>query len=1007
MGRIDDLVSAEFASWEQRGRGWQVWPEPIRPEPPFQEFTGYQLPHSQIEIDDGRRPGFLASLFDFIEKRTNPAPAITDDEALEPQPVSTEAPLVTQFTASLPANLEISDQAVCAFFNSLSICIEPTAFEIVGTPENVSVQFASSAADATPLRRQLTAHFPDVAFIPPKDELSELWTNIDGDGLIVDFGLAHEFMMPLQTAHSGDPFVGIIAAVSELECDESAVFQVIFQCTRNPWPQSVWRSVTDQNGKALFINKLQLIPGTKTKLASQLFGAVVRVAAKASSFERSTEIVRSLAYSLRSFTMLESNHLIPLENDQYPYEAHEEDLLNRQSRRTGMLLNREELLGFVHFPSDEVRCPKMVRQQARTRPAIRLPSAGVLLGYNRHAGQQTEVRLSTEQRSQHTYVIGASGTGKSTFMFNLIQQDLQNGEGLGVVDPHGDLVDRILGIVPEDRIEDVILFDPTDEEYSVGFNILSAHSELERNLLASDLVSAFQRLSTSWGDQLNAVLNNAILAFLESDSGGTLSDLQRFLIDSEFRRNFLRTVRDSEIVYYWEKAFPQLGGNKSIGPVLTRLNDFLAQKRIRHIVSQRQNHLDFANIIDTGKIFLAKLPKGLIGDKNAFLLGSLLVSKFQQTAMSRQRLTAEERRDFWLYLDEFPNFITSSMAEILSGVRKYRLGLILAHQELHQLQKDSSVASAALSNPLTRICFRVGDDDARRLAPGFSNFEARDLQNLAKGEAIVRIERSDHDFNLAVPLPAAPDEKAAKAIRERVVTASRKKYAVLRNQIEARDDSVLRPPDKPSVAPESAPQPVIAPPQPAIPKEQLAPTPSSPPALGRGGAQHTLIQARIKAAAEDCGFRVTCEGAVSETKGSADLILQKEGYSIACEISVTTTIDHEFGNITKCLKGGFNAIAVISTKKAWLKAIAEAVSGALGISEAAKISYFTPDQFIEHLANLPVAVATPPAAAVETVTTSRGFKVKRSAPKLSPEERRLREEEANKTIADIIQKKLE
>jgi hypothetical protein len=1004
MGRIDELVSLEFSKWEQRGRGWRVWPETVRPEPPYEEFSGYRLAESHLPTDDGRKPGLLASLFDSLARSISPIPAVTAHEAVEAEPVLSEAPLVAELAASLPANLDVADQAVCAFLNSLSVCIEPTGFEIVGSPDTISIQFASSPADEAPLQRQLTAHFPDLAFTPTRDNLSALWTQIDGDGLIVDFGLAHEFMMPLLTAHSSDPCVGVIAAMSELERDEAAVFQVIFQGVRNPWPASVWRAVTDRNGKALFINKLQLIPGTKTKLTSQLFGAVVRVAAKATSFERSTEIVRSLAYSLRSFTMLESNHLIPLENDEYPYEAHEEDLLNRQSRRTGMLLNREELLGFVHFPSDEVRCPKIVRQQARTRPAIRLPAAGILLGYNRHAGQQSEVRLSTEQRSQHTYVIGASGTGKSTFMFNLIYQDLRNGEGLGVVDPHGDLVDRILGIIPEERIEDVILFDPTDEEYSVGFNILSAHSDLERNLLASDLVSAFQRLSTSWGDQLNAVLNNAILAFLESNRGGTLSDLQRFLIDPEFRNSFLKSVRDPEIVYYWQKAFPQLGGNKSIGPVLTRLNDFLAQKRIRHIVSQRENRLDFANIIDTGKIFLAKLPKGLIGDKNAFLLGSLLVSKFQQTAMSRQRLAAEQRRDYWLYLDEFPNFITSSMAEILSGVRKYRLGLILAHQELHQLQKDSSVASAALSNPLTRICFRVGDEDARKLAQGFSNFEARDLQNLAKGEAIVRIERSDHDFNLAVPLPEAADENDAKAIRERVVTASRKKYAVLRSQIDTRESTTPTHVESTAAPQERVPNPLTPL---AIRREQVAPSPSALPALGRGGAQHQLLQARIKAAAEGHGFRVTCEGTIADTKGSADLVLEKERYSIACEISVTTTIDHEFGNIIKCLKGGFNAVAVISIRKAWLKEIAETVAGALGADEAAKISYFTPDQFIEHLTKLQGSIATPPVAPTETVTIRRGFKVKRSAPRLSPEDRRLREEDANKTIAEIIRNKLE
>jgi hypothetical protein len=366
----------------------------------------------------------------------------------------------------------------------------------------------------------------------------------------------------------------------------------------------------------------------------------------------------------------------------------------------------------------------------------------------------------------------------------LIHQDIANGAGVAVIDPHGDLVNRILGSIPENRIGDVVLFDPTDEDFSVGFNILAAHSDVEKTLLASDLVSVFRRLSSSWGDQLNSVLNNAILAFLESDRGGTLSDLQRFLIDASYRNEFLESVHDPDIVYYWRKAFPQLGGNKSIGSVLTRLNEFLIPKPIRYMVSQRENKVDLNQVMDQGKILLARLSKGLIGDKNAFLLGSLLVSKFQQLAMSRQRVAAENRRDFWLYLDEFQNFITPSMAEILTGTRKYHLGLVLAHHYLSQLREDSDVASAVMTNPYTRVCFRVGSDDARKLADTFASFDADDLQNLRRGEAVVRVERRDQDFNLTVPLPPLPG-KDALAVQARVIEASRIKYGTPRTEIEA------------------------------------------------------------------------------------------------------------------------------------------------------------------------------------------------------------------------------
>ena len=359
------------------------------------------------------------------------------------------------------------------------------------------------------------------------------------------------------------------------------------------------------------------------------------------------------------------------------------------------------------------------------------------------------------------------------------------GQGVaGARSANGDLVDKILGVIPRERIADVVLIDPSDEEYSVGFNILAAHSDFEKSLLSSDLVSVFQRLSTSWGDQMNSVLRNAILAFLESTEGGTLADLRRFLLDTGFRNRFLATVTDPEIVYYWQKAFPQLSGNKSIGPVVTRLDEFLSRKPIRYMVSQKENRVNFAEVIDGGKILLAKLPQGLIGRENSHLLGSLLLSKLQQMAMSRQRMRESERRDFWCYVDEFHSFITPSMAEILTGARKYRVGLVLAHQELRQLQSSDEVASAVLANAFTRAVFRVGDADARSLENGFSHFEARDLQNLETGEAICRIERSDFDFNLAVrmPEPAADNEDAR---REEVIAASRSTYGRSRADIEA------------------------------------------------------------------------------------------------------------------------------------------------------------------------------------------------------------------------------
>ncbi len=1063
MSRLDEQLTEQFRQWERRGRGWQVFDEPVCHEPPFRPFHGHYLPESP-PMDDGRRQTSLGSFIQRLSRSLStaqPPPLVIPEVDEEPEPKPLIRDSLIELQTSLPANLNISREAFEQFLLNLSLCREPISFELLGLPQKITAQFATHSDDAPLVRRQLQAHFPEAVFQTVEGLLEQSWDACEGDDMLaVEFGLEREFMLPLATGKL-DPFIGIVGALAELQPDELALFQVLFQPVHHPWSESVLRSVTHADGKPFFVNAPELTDAAKTKIARPLYATVVRMMMRTARQERTLQLARDLAASLRVFAHPNGNALIPLTNDEYPFEEHIEDVLRRQSRRSGMLLNSDELTGFVHLPSSAVRSAKLRGEIRKTKsaPAIVRQADGVLLGNNVHAGQSVPVRLTPDQRVKHCHIIGASGTGKSTLLFNLIQQDIENGEGVAVLDPHGDLIERILGIIPPERIDDVVLVDASDEEFSVGFNILSAHSDFEKNLLASDLVSVFARLSTSWGDQMGSVLQNAILAFLESDRGGTLADLRRFLIDVPYRNEFLKTVRDPDVVFYWQKAFPQLTGNRSLGPVLTRLETFLAPKPIRYMVSQPVNRLDFADILDTGKIFLAKLPQGQMGKENAFLLGSLLVSKFQQLAMSRQRMSEAQRRNFWLYIDEFQNFITPSMAEILSGARKYRLGLILAHQELRQLQRDSEVAGAVLSNPYARIVFRVGDEDARKLSDGFGSFEARDLQNLGTGEAIARVERSDFDFNLTIPLPDEPNPITAAEVRNRIITASREKYALPRAEIEAallrqlqtiesdrtsekprlkrerpRPDaveptatavplppipevispvpSVEKPPAKPEhqepSVPESKPAEVQnvtvsekkeapATPEPIVVREALPPRD-----LGRGGAQHKAIQKRVKNLAEDLGFRGTIEKEVLEGRGSVDLLLERDDRTIACEISITTTIDHEVGNVVKCIKAGFSNIAVICPNEVHLGKIKAAVSGSLGPEVTARVSFYHPDQFIAHLESLPLPVLKTP----DTVKVRRGFRVKRSPSKLAPDEQRQREDVVIRSIAEAMQRKV-
>jgi hypothetical protein len=469
---------------------------------------------------------------------------------------------------------------------------------------------------------------------------------------------------------------------------------------------------------------------------------------------------------------------------------------------------------------------------------------------------------------------------------------------------------------------------------------------------------------------------------------------------------------------------------------LTRLDTFLAKKPVRLMESQPENRLDFAHIMDSGKIFLAKLPEGLLGKENSHLLGTVLISKFQQIAMSRQAQQVSSRRDFWLYIDEFANFITPSMAEILSGARKYRLGLTLAHHELHQLERNKEVASAVMSHPYTRVVFRVGDDDAKKLADGFSYFEAKDLRNLPAGQAVCRVERSDFDFNLSVPMPEALDRTAAESRRSEVITASRRKYAMARVDMEAllaksravtpapteaplQSTPVAPPVPKASLPPDALPATVPEPPPkilatpaptvsekkisespPIVPPEAIAPSEPEPPKdLGKGGGQHKAIQQRIKKVAEDLGFRSIIEHPIAGSKEGIDLFLKRGPQEIACEISISTTIDHEVLNASKCLKAGIATVAMICLDDARLQKIAAAVSGSLGPDVSARMLYLKPDRFIEYLKLLPVP---PPQTSEKTYA---GYKVKHSLPKLSQEEQKTKEDLAHKLLSEALKKK--
>jgi len=1050
-----------LVEWEPRGRGRKVWDYPVALEPPFRYlWIDAKVNRWHGDVTFSEPPDKL-----YTEEPESPLSCIDPDDLVE-------------FSIAVPALTEVSKESSEQFLLNLGVCSGPVSFDIISLPERVAIGMACVKQDRELLMHQLNAFFPEAVITEAnKYFMKSLAIGNRKPFLVMDFGLNREFFRPIKLSknYDPDPWIGILGGLSTIKEGEAGFIQVLFQKADQPWSETLLERINAWEYCLDEVKDLAAVAGKK--FSRPIFSVNIRAGAMADTEKRIRQIAQGIQAGLTQFSDPQGNEFVPLPGDEYPelkdieesasrFEPQESkkispnlpprshgglvnnivhltDLFSRDTHRSGMLLNSEELVSLVHLPTASVRSDKIRPKEGKTKaaPSIVVREDGCRIGGNYHRGKSVGVSLTAEQKISHTYIVGATRTGKSTLLLSMIIQDIANGHGVAVLDPHGDLIDQIFPfIIPKllERPDDIILFDPSDVDYPIGFNILSAHSELEKNLLSSDLVAVFRRLSTSWGDQMNSVLANAILAFLESEQGGTLLDLQKFLIDRDFRERFLRTVKDQRIVYFWQKEFPLLR-DRPQAPILTRLDAFLRPKFIRYMVAQKENKLDFRKILDEGKIFLGKLSQGAIGEENAWLLGSFLVSKFHQAAIARQDIEESKRKNYYLYIDEFHNFVTPSLSSILSGARKYHLGLILSHQELRQLwSRDPEIASAVLTNPFTRICFRLGDFDAQKLAEGFSSFTSQDLQNLGTGEAICRVERAQYDFNLrtAVPYvteegnrttwtvsPVPPKERLspamqslAKEARNQLIELCRQKYGAKREQVEAllteaipsqgTSEVVVEKDEKPKTEVPKKEEAVI--PQPSIVRKptqedyekrvEQAQKIIKTAALGRGGDEHKRLQHRFKKLAEDKGYRATLEKPVLDNKGNVDVALEKEGQSIAVEISITSTPEQELGNIRKCLEAGFGQIFMVSLKTKNLNQVKGLASSSLKPDELAKVKFMSPDDFAYFLEGID-AKSMP-----SDGSTVRGFKVQKRFQPVTEEEKKARKQTIVQTIFQALKR---
>ncbi len=399
--------------------------------------------------------------------------------------------------------------------------------------------------------------------------------------------------------------------------------------------------------------------------------------------------------------------------------------------------------------------------------------------------------IKTEDRRQHMYVIGKTGTGKTTMIFNMAIQDIVNGRGVCIVDPHGEFVETIIKRIPEERLKDVIYFNPIDTEYPIGFNVLEVPDPKYKHLVSSDLMAIFTKIwANVWSARMEYILSNCVLALLDTP-GTTLLGIPRILTDKDYRQRIIANIKDPVVRGFWVNEYESWRDqfrNEAIVPIQNKVGQFLSTSLVRNIVGQPKSTINIAEIMNSEKIFLVNLSKGRIGEDNAALLGAMIITKIQLAAMERVRLHMSERKDFYLYVDEFQNFVTDSFANILSESRKYRLNLIIAHQYIGQLAtKDSTVVRDAIfGNVGTMVIFRVGAADAdfleKELEPEFT---IEDVVNLPNRQIYLKlmvdgVTSRPFSASTLAPLALSANENN----HEIVIETSRKLYANTRHSVE-------------------------------------------------------------------------------------------------------------------------------------------------------------------------------------------------------------------------------
>ncbi len=637
----------------------------------------------------------------------------------------------------------------------------------------------------------LTAAYPDVLINKLVDDpLYTQGTAFPRQYAVGSLFLSNGSALPLKTYHDfsqTDSLMPLLATLSQLKDTDHAVIQYVISreshffalpsLSSTPHPQQA------------------LIDGKRNQ---QLCKVALRVLVGSEKKSRSTHLLETIAQTFQAITKSDSNSLKLHKAYIFPNQ-----LKNRILQRSfGMFdtqsFSVDELATVFHLPTPFIaNIPniawgrKLLGEPPDNLPVITAQTPPEerkeinVFARTFYKNTSTVYGIHRLDRRRHMYVIGKTGTGKSTLLANMAISDLKNNEGICVIDPHGDLVETLLNYIPSHRINDVIYFDPSDPEKTVQINLFEGTNIVHRELIASGIVSVFRKLyAYSWGPRLEYILRNALLTLLKSETA-RLSDIIDMLTDKSFRQKIVAQLDDDILRNFWELEFESMQDrqrNEAIAPILNKVGQFVSSPLVRDVVNSRYSSFSIEEAMDTGKIILVNLSQGKLGEDNATLLGAMLITKIQLAAMARVHIAEEDRKDFYLYVDEFQNFATESFSKILSEARKYRLDLILANQYMGQIPED--VQKAIFGNCGSIMSFVTGSEDAGVLAREFNNrYTADDLVSLGKHQVVNKITINNM---ISEPFPAEtlPLAKSSNKNKDKVIKVSRERYAAKKNSNE-------------------------------------------------------------------------------------------------------------------------------------------------------------------------------------------------------------------------------